>query len=647
MAPPIPLGRPGRTAISLRIMRDMPSQPSPQPPTRGRRLVPLSLFLAGTIGLAMLVSLGLVLWLTLGTARENTQQLLRDKAALVLSLVEAKTTQFLSPAEALTEEVAERIRRHELAIGDPDAVADALHYALAAAPQLSAAVFTGVDGWMVSVFRRADGTSGWSRSQWAGDGVIARAMQPLLEGIDVAPGWGEPTYVAAAGTTMMFFANPARRDGALVGAVVATISVPALSRFIAEIDTPGEIGTFILYGRDRVMAHRALAEPGPLTTADAPLPSLVAVSDPALALMWAAGWEERSLVRFGIEAHTTMGPDGNYVYLYEPLAVSRSTPWLIGGYFRAEDIGREWQALNRASMLAALLLLLSLMGAVLLARKLARPATQIADTARAVSTLELDNIQPMSGSRIREIDDAERSLNAMVAALGCFVRYLPRDLVDYVLRHPDRDIGRPRRRPMTIMFTDISGFTTLAEHLDPEAAGALLNEHFADLEACIRATGGVIDKYMGDGLLAFWGAPEPLADHPRRAVEAALAMAGAVRQRNASADIPLRLRVGFATGDILVGDLGAPTRTNYTVIGDAVNVAQRLLEMGHMVAPEHETVIVTTSACIARIAPEARPRVRPLGEHQVRGRHGMVELVEVLEAGQAQPAPARSTIAAA
>ena len=639
----MPLGRPGKAALNFRIM----TQIQRQPPIPGPRRVPLSLFLAATIGVSMLVSLGLVLWLTLGTARDNTLQLLSDKAALVLSLVEARTTQFLSPAEALTEEVALRIARHELATGDAEAVASALRYAMAAAPQLSAAAFTGVDGWMVTVFRRGDGSVGWSRERWADDSVIARAMQPVLQGMDVPAAWGEPTHVAAAGTTMMFFARPARRDGQLVGAVVATVSVPDLSRFIGDIDTPGEIGTFILYGRDRVIAHRALAEPGPLTTTDAPLPSLVAVGDPALALIWAQGWEDRGLARFGIEAHSTMGPDGNYVYLYEPLVDARTTPWLIGGYFRAEDIGREWQQLNRVTALAVVLLLLSLLGAALLARKLARPATEIAAAARAVSTLALDNIQPLTGSRIRELDDAERSLNAMVAALRCFVRYLPRDLVDYVLLHPDRDIGRPRRRPMTIMFTDISGFTTLTESLDPEAAGALLNEHFADLEGSIRATGGVIDKYMGDGLLAFWGAPEPVADHPRRAVEAALAMARAVRARNAGAAVPLRLRVGIATGDILVGDLGAPTRTNYTVIGDPVNVAQRLLEMGHVAAPDHETVIVTTSACIARIAAEARPRVRPLGEHQVRGRHGMVELVEVLEASQPpQPAPASRAVAA-
>jgi hypothetical protein len=200
----MPLGRPGRAALNSGIM----TRSQRPPPMPGPRRVPLSLFLAATIGVSMLVSLGLVLWLTLGTARDNTLRLLSDKAALVLSLVEARTTQFLLPAEAMTEEVALRIARHELAVGDPDAVASALRYAMAAAPQISAAAFTGVDGWMVSVFRRGDGSVGWSRERLADDSVVARALQPVLEGVATTPAWGEPTHVAAAGTTMIFFARP-------------------------------------------------------------------------------------------------------------------------------------------------------------------------------------------------------------------------------------------------------------------------------------------------------------------------------------------------------------------------------------------------------------------------------------------------------
>lgn len=616
-------------------MREMPTQPALR-----RHRVPLSLFLAAAIGVVMLVAMGLMIWLTLGTARENTTRLLGDKAQLVMTLVRARTDQFLEPAEALAASLARSIERGDIDPANEPTLTAALGYALAAAPQINAAAYVDADGRLLAAFREADEGIGFERTAWRSDPAAAAAVERMRDMANPAPHWGAPLYSATAGTTLVAYSHPVQLPTGEFGTIVATTTVVDLSAFIASIETPGEIGSFILFGRDRVLAHQQLVGAAALLSADSPLPGPAELGNDALVGIWAEGWQRRRIEGLPIDAHWFEGVEHNYVYLYEAIDENRDTPWIIGGYFRSGDIGREWQELNRATLLAVVLLLVSLAGAALLARKLARPATQIAATAQAVGTLRLDNVHPLAGSWVRELDDAQRSLNAMVTALRCFVRYLPRDLVDYVLRHPERDIGRPRRRPMTIMFTDISGFTTLAEQLDPEAAGALLNQHFADLESCIRATGGVIDKYMGDGLLAFWGAPEPLADHPGRAVEAALGMAAAVRARNASAATPLRLRVGIATGEILVGDLGAPTRTNYTVIGDAVNVAQRLLEMGHVAAPDHETVIVTTLTCIERIAPRARPGVRRLGEHHVRGRHGLVELVEVLDA----PAPAAPAI---
>ncbi len=603
--------------------------PAANLPADPRRRLPLSWFLAAVIGLAMLVAMALLLWLTLGTARDNTLQLLRDKAQLVLTLVQARTDQFLEPAEALAGDVARRIERGEISTADQPALVEALGYALSAAPQINAAVYVDDEGWLVSVFRdRETGRLGSSFEDWHADAAVKAAVAQLHLESEPQPHWGEPLFSAGAAATLVYFAHPVhQRDGNL-GIVVATTTVQDLSTFIGSIDTPGSIGTFILYGHDRVMAHPRLRVPSELMTAEMPLPSLAEIGDPALAAIWAPGWEQRRIAELDIPAHWVEDDTGNYVYLYDELTNARETPWVIGGYFRARDIGQEWRRVNVATGIAAGLLVLSLAGAILLARLLAKPATQIADAARAISALELERIEPLGGSRIREIDDAERSLNAVVGALRSFVRYLPSDLVHYVLRHPERDIGKPQLRSMTILFTDISGFTTLAENLEPAAVGALLNAHFADLEACIRSTGGTIDKYLGDGLLAFWGAPEPLADHQRRAVEAALAMAAVTSRRNAAAALPLRLRIGIAAGEILVGDLGAPTRMNYTVIGDSVNLAQRLLEIGHSAAPAHETVIVTTAECIAAIEPP--PRTRPLGQHAIRGRVGTVELVEVL-----------------
>lgn len=544
--------------------------------------------------------------------------------------METRTAQFLAPAEALTETIGQRMASGDLDPDDQAAVTEALRYGFAAAPQLNAAAYADLDGWLVTAYRLADGGMGMERQRWTENPTFALAMQPLREGRLTAPGWGMPLYIADIEETLIFFHRPVERGGAIIGAVVATISVRDLSAFMASIMTPGEIGSFILYGTDRVLAHPALAQADGLMSAEAPLPGLADLGEPGIAAIWREGWKDRTIAQLGTAGHWTEGGDDTFVYLYDRIDDARAVPWLIGGYFRADDIGSEWQRVNRATAIAGVLLLLSLIGAVLLGRRLAGPAAQIVATARAVSMLRLDEIEPMQGSRIREIDEAERSLDAMVGALRCFIRYLPADLVHYVLRHPERDIARPTRRPMTIMFTDISGFTALTEHLDPETASALLNEHFADLEACIRATDGVIDKYMGDGLLAFWGAPDPLPDHPGRAIAAALAMAGAIRRRNATAAIPLRVRISVATGEILVGDLGAPARTNYTVIGDTVNLAQRLLQLGHALAPDHVTVIITTESCIAAIPPAERPRTRPLGEHQVRGRMGSVALVEVL-----------------
>lgn len=594
--------------------------------------VPLSLFLAGAIGLAMLIAMGLMIWLTLGTARDNTSRLLSDKAQLVLTLVTERTSQFLEPAERLTEEIANRIEQGVIDPSDEAELVQALGYGLAGVPQINAAVFVDPDGWLLSVFRVDDeGNTDFDRGAWEDDPAVAAAIEQLSSADVPTAGWGQPLFVADAETTLVGFAQPMSLGDRGIGFVIATTTVELLSTFIASIETPGEIGTFVLYDRDHVLAHSALAEPGRLTSLEQPLPSLAELGDPALGLIWADGWEDRRIPDFSVDAHWVDGPEHDYVYLYDDLSGAHDVPWTVGGYFRAQDIAGEWRRVNQVTAIALGLLALSLLGAALLGRRLAKPATEIAETARAVATLKLDHIQPLQGSRIRELDDAERSLNAMITALGCFVRYLPRDLVDYVLRYPERDVGRPRLRPMTIMFTDISGFTTLSETLDPEVTGRLLNQHFADLEGCIRATGGVIDKYMGDGLLAFWGAPEPMGDHQKRAIDAALAIACTVRARNRETELPLRVRIGIASGEILVGDLGAPTRTNYTVIGDPVNLAQRLLQTGHVAAPDHTTVIIATEACIMAIKPKDRPATRALGEHRVRGRHGLVELVEVID----------------
>jgi adenylate cyclase len=171
-----------------------------------------------------------------------------------------------------------------------------------------------------------------------------------------------------------------------------------------------------------------------------------------------------------------------------------------------------------------------------------------------------------------------------------------------------------RQLEVTVLFTDIVGFSRLAEQLDATAAAALLNEHFELLAGCVAATDGTVDKFLGDGMMAFWGAPVPQPDHAARAVRAALL----IRDRLQAGEGSLRLRVGLHTGLALVGNIGARDRLNYTLVGDTVNVTQRLEQLGKEVASADPLVILASADTAAHAA--GLCEVEPLGAWQLRGR---------------------------
>lgn len=161
-----------------------------------------------------------------------------------------------------------------------------------------------------------------------------------------------------------------------------------------------------------------------------------------------------------------------------------------------------------------------------------------------------------------------------------FGTYVPRELVAEMVREPDQYTMQADNREMTVMFCDMRGFTALSETMEPLALQALLNRVFSRLTDVIRQQRGTVDKYMGDCVMAFWGAPQRTSAHARLAVSAAIGMATAVRKLNAEHGAqglpPIQIGIGLNTGMMCVGDMGSDIRRSYTVIGDAVNLAARL-----------------------------------------------------------------------
>lgn len=161
-----------------------------------------------------------------------------------------------------------------------------------------------------------------------------------------------------------------------------------------------------------------------------------------------------------------------------------------------------------------------------------------------------------------------------------FGTYVPPELVDEMVKDPDSYNMKATSRELTVMFCDMRGFTKMSEHMEPTKLQELLTGVFSSLTSVIRGNRGTIDKYMGDCVMAFWGAPVETPDHAHLAVKSAMEMANAVRDINLdhrARGLPdIGIGIGLNTGTMCVGDMGSNIRRAYTVIGDAVNLGSRL-----------------------------------------------------------------------
>ncbi|MFO1526349.1 MAG: adenylate/guanylate cyclase domain-containing protein [Turneriella sp.] len=316
---------------------------------------------------------------------------------------------------------------------------------------------------------------------------------------------------------------------------------------------------------------------------------------------------------------------------YSRFEIDEGLKWVIGIIAPENDfrgIVEVKENYKRAYAISFAAILLSLMLAVVFTRLISTPLRSISQDMEKVGRLEIES-GGTNGSMFKEIHAMDQNLQSMKGGLRSFASYVPKDLVRDLLKTGKEARLEGSTETLTILFTDIAGFTSFAEQLEPTELVQKLGKYFEIMTAAIMKHKGTIDKFIGDGIMSFWGAPAADAEHAIDACLAALACVDALRELAQSAEHGywakhLRTRFGIATGPVLVGNIGTPERMNYTVMGDTVNLSSRLEGINKI----YHTSIVASESTYALVKEKIIGRA--LDIVAVKGKSHGVRIYEIL-----------------
>src|SRR5437660_4040313 len=289
------------------------------------------------------------------------------------------------------------------------------------------------------------------------------------------------------------------------------------------------------------------------------------------------------------------------------------------------------RARNNAILISVAMVLLGIGGAVTLASFLSRPISQLMEGTRAIAdgnfsiTLHVPSRDEI-GALTHSFNEMAASLREKDAIKRAFTRYVAREVVTEILKDPDKIVLTGERRDVTVLFCDVRGFTSISERLPPEEVVAMLNALYTLMIDTTFKYDGTLDKFLGDGVMAVFGAPIYHGDHSLRAVRTALAMQAGMRElsvrRAAEGKPPLKIGIGVNAGTAVAGSVGTEARMEYTVVGDSVNLAARL----ESAAKPGQILIAGATYARVRDAVQARA----LGPMKVKGKEEEIDVYAVV-----------------
>jgi adenylate cyclase len=659
------------------------------------------IFLVATIGLAMIA--GVVFYAFAEQSRRSILASSERLRAAATRRIEKSVRDELGEAPRSLAEIERAIQLGAVYVDDPDSIETALFADLVSAPQLAELTFTratkiGVDDagrlllaparWQVSVYRAsADPASSVQthytfldrdrfvalhRDRAPGAGLFDTPFRPSGAADDPAL---HPTFVKATVEKSYGKAVPRDlhwseldlalpeeqrrivvtvqkavedRDHAFVGVLrvgLLTQTVDLVSKLKVSDDDPNdphrvficdELGKLVTRLDD---ADRFVLDDKDLRVVPERVPSQIAA---ALA---------SPLLKTITPEHPEVAGDvvaGGVKYKVTFRALSAKLKWNIGVVVPEDYYTRDLETLRNRFLLGYLIALgIVVLGGALALRAVRRSLGRIVETTTHMRDFDF---APSDGrAAFRDVEEVIDGLERAKTAMRALVKYVPIDLV--------RKLYRSNREPelggelteVSVMFTDLEGFTALSERLTPDELARALGHYLDTMTSAIQKTHGTIDKFIGDAVMTIWNAPTPVEDHAKQACRAVLDCLAATRALYASPawkGLPeLHTRFGLHMGTVSVGHFGARDRLNYTAIGDGVNLAARLES-----ACKQYGVTVLVSDAIEAAARDAF-RFRVIDVVAVKGKRKGVKVYELLgradEADAASPETALATTYAA
>ncbi|TSA31465.1 MAG: HAMP domain-containing protein [Verrucomicrobiaceae bacterium] len=560
---------------------DLPGEPVKPSPRNGRTVSFRSILLAVILGLILASSISTT-WFGANGLGTVIRTLLGRQIETTLDAVTGRVEDLFEPSDRLLHTFSKRVRNGTFSVTDPLNIARNFSETLEFEEGIKGIYFGYADGSLAGAWQDhgqsvliVSSPNGGPWQEWKQDpegNLVPFVRDSVPASFDAREriwfqlakahdglAWSPPYEFAGEGHGLSVSEAVRSADGTLIGVVTVDFLLKDVTDYLESLKQQYKGDTLVFSIRGNILASPKDLDSDPI------------VEHIREKIEGQDAWQK--IRREGGHFVTDFTVNGQaYIAGVRGASVPGDLDCVSAIIFsRSQAFGPLLDIIYHGILTALVALILSLAAGFLLAGRIATPLKSLAAAVARIGRFDLTQ-NPMPRSTVREIRALSDSIELMRTGLRSFSHYVPVDLVRDLVQGGGVAALGGERRNISIMFCDLAGFTSYAENIAPEKAVEILTGYFEDFGGAIDGNDGVIDKFLGDGMMAIFNAPNRIEAPAAAACRAALQGISAMGSRDGG----FTVRVGLHCGECLVGNVGTETRFTYTAIGDCVNLASRL-----------------------------------------------------------------------